>query len=94
MARDPDGTVPSCLAPLADVDAGLPRANAPLVAVSVPSGFVVQPRAASKSSSNEPHRQWTYDVPSTAYGHHARSARYRTAALFRPVSDAIRLSSM
>jgi hypothetical protein len=44
--------VPSCLRPLDDVDCGSPRSHAPLVAVSVPEEFVVQPRLVSKSSEN------------------------------------------
>jgi hypothetical protein len=58
-AREPDGTVPSCFGPLDEVLSGLPRCHTPLVAVSVPSGFLVQPRAASKSSSNAPQRDVT-----------------------------------
>ena len=39
------------LVPALLVGCGLPRAQAPVVAVSVPLGLTVQPRAASKSSA-------------------------------------------
>src|SRR5262245_7350057 len=51
-ALTPLGVVPCCLVPLEVVVSGLPRAHCPVVAVSVPSGFVVQPVFVSKSSLN------------------------------------------
>ena len=44
--------VPSCFVPLELVASGSPRSHAPVAAVSVPFGFVCQPRATSKSSWN------------------------------------------
>src|SRR5262245_54973866 len=44
----PETVVPSCLAPLEVVASGSPRSHAPVVAVSVPLGLVVQPVAVSK----------------------------------------------
>ena len=44
--------VPSCLAPPLSVASGSPRSHAPVVAVSVVFGLVVQPVAVSKSSEN------------------------------------------
>ena len=61
-------------------------------AVSVPSGFTVQPRATSRSSSKAPQRASRTAVLTTASGHEARSSRYRTASLLRPVSVAIAVS--
>src|SRR5262245_48827864 len=49
-AFTPLGVVPCCLVPLEVVVSGLPRAHCPVVAVSVASGFVVQPVAVSKLS--------------------------------------------
>ena len=65
---------------------GFARENLPVVAVSVPSGSYVQPRNTSRSSSNAPQRASRTCSPRTLSGHQARSARYRTASLFRPVS--------
>src|SRR4029078_3767871 len=44
--------VPNCFVPLEVVAAGSPRSHAPVVAVSVPFGLVVQPSAVSKVSEN------------------------------------------
>ena len=44
--------VPSCFTPLLSVASGSPCCQAPLVAVSVADGFVVQPSAVSNVSSN------------------------------------------
>ena len=50
---EPLTVVPSCrVTPPLLVPAGLPRAHWPVVAVSVPDGFVVQPRLVSKLSKN------------------------------------------
>jgi hypothetical protein len=46
----PETVVPSCLVPLDVVVCGSPRSHAPVVAVSVPLGLVVQPVAVSKVS--------------------------------------------
>ena len=70
-----------------------PDEPAARVAVSVPSGSTIQPRATSRSSSKAPQRAVRTAAPRTASGHPARSIRYRTASLFRPVSEAIIESS-
>src|SRR5918993_3032103 len=75
-ARTPDGTAPSCFGPAAAVDAGSERTKAPaalVVAVSVPSGSVLQPAHTSRSSSNAPQRAVATVAPNTARGHDARS---------------------
>src|SRR5688572_25165368 len=95
-ARAPEGTEPSCFGPSALVEAGSERANAPaalVVAVSVPSGFVVQPAHTSRSSSKAPQRAVATAALTTASGHDARSMAYRTASRLRPVSLAILESS-
>ena len=46
----PETVVPSCLMPLELVSSGLARSHWPVVAVSVPLGFTVQPWLVSKSS--------------------------------------------
>src|SRR5437879_9056845 len=90
----PDVTPPACLRPAAvEVGWGAPRAHKPLVAVSVPSALRLQPRLTSKSSSNAPQRAIFVADPSTANGQEATSMRYRTACLFRPVSDGMSESS-
>src|SRR6187431_702024 len=71
-ALAPDGTVPSCLAPLDEVPSGFARLNLPLVEVSVPSGFAVQPRPTSRSSSKAPQRAIRTASLTTASGHAAR----------------------
>ena len=93
-AFSPDVVDPRCLVPDIVVVAGSERLNrAPAGAVSVPSGSIFQPRATSRSSSNAPHRAVLAAAPRTDNGHHARSNRYSTDSLLRPVSDAIRKSS-
>ena len=90
----PEGT-PSgwIVTPATDVLAGLPRTHRPEAgAVSVPSGFTVQPRGTSRSSSNAPHRALRTAAPRTPSGHHACSTRYSTASLLRLVSEAISVS--
>jgi hypothetical protein len=49
-SKTPLRAVPSCLVPLLVVGCGSPRSHRPVVAVSVPDGLTVQPRACSKSS--------------------------------------------
>jgi len=61
-------------------------------AVSVPSGSRAQPLVTSRSSSKAPHRASRTAGPSTESGHQARSSRYSTASLLRPVSVAIFVS--
>ncbi len=46
----PFTVVPSCFGPAESVASGSPRSQSPVVAVSVPPGFLVQPRSISKSS--------------------------------------------
>src|SRR6187455_1793362 len=76
-ALDPDVVVPSCFAPAQLVAAGLLFMKRPFAgAVSVPSGFTIQPRRTSMSSSYAPQRAAVTDAPRTLSGHQARSIRY------------------
>src|SRR6185295_390684 len=49
---DPPAQAPSWVVTPDDVACGVPRAHCPVVAVSVPLGFVVQPSAVSNPSEN------------------------------------------
>jgi hypothetical protein len=53
-ALDPEAAVPSCFGPFHRVADGSPRVQAPLVAVSPPKGFRVQPLLSSRSSYRSP----------------------------------------
>ena len=92
-AFEPERVVPSCFGPWLDVDAGLARTNRPLLDVSVWSGSTTNPRATSRSSSNAPQRAIRTERPRTESGQPDCSIRYRTASLFRPVSEAMSESS-
>ena len=65
------------------VVAGFARCQAPALAVSVPSGFVVQPPYVSKSSYRGP--QFALALPVNAYGQPAASMSIRIALRFRRV---------
>ena len=67
---------------------GRPATNRPLRGpCRCRRGSTTKPRATSRSSSNAPQRAIRTAAPRTESGHPARSIRYRTASLFRPVSD-------
>jgi hypothetical protein len=90
----PDVTLLGCFRPAAvDVACGAVRDQTPDVAVSVPSAFRAQPRLTSKSSSKTPQRTVRTARPRIPTGQDAQLIRSSTAALLRPVSDAISESS-
>src|SRR5688572_3811223 len=91
---EPLTVVPSCLMPLELVSAGLPRSHAPVVAVSVPLGLVVQPNADSKVSSHTvvggvPVPQYCDSLPIARYTQSAYSDSIRNAARLRWVCGTI-----